>query len=31
LICGDKQRKPPRKVLYKRTFGMPNQDQMLDV
>ncbi len=23
-------RKPPRKVLYKRTFGMPDQGQMLD-
>ncbi len=24
-------RKPPRKVLYKRTFGAPDQGQMLDV
>jgi hypothetical protein len=31
FICGGECRKPPRKVLYKRTFGAPDQGQMLDV
>ncbi len=31
FICGGEWRKPPRKVSYKRTFGAPDQGQMLDV
>ena len=31
FIHGGKWRKPPRKVSYKHTFGMPGQGQMLDV
>ncbi len=31
FVCGGEGRKPPRKVSYKRTFGVPNQGQMLDV
>ncbi len=31
IICWGKWRKLPRKVLYKRTFGAPDQGQMLDV
>ncbi len=31
FICGGKWCKPPRKVSYKRTFGTPDQGQMLDV
>ncbi len=31
FIRGGEWRKPPRKVSYKRTFGMPDQGQMLDV
>ncbi len=31
FIRGGEWRKPPRKVLYKRTFGAPDQGQMLDM
>ncbi len=31
FIRGGEWRKPPRKVLYKHTFGVPDQGQMLDV
>ncbi len=31
FICGGRWRKPPRKVLYKRTFGAPDQGQTLDM
>ncbi len=31
FIHGGEWHKPPRKVLYKCTFGMPDQGQMLDV
>ncbi len=31
FICGGEWRKPPRKVLYRCTFGMPDQGQTLDL
>ncbi len=31
FICGGEWGKPPRKVSYKRTFGVPDQGQMLNM